>query len=215
MDSILWRVDTKEKVIALTFDDGPNPKYTPQILTILNKYNYKATFFLKGANINKNKDLVKKIDLEGHEIGNHTFSHYDLKDLSMQEISQEIERTNKEINNVLLKKVLLFRPPFGSYNDIVLNEVRKKKLDVIMWTKDKTKNLDSRDWIANPNAIDIYNRLKSKIEPGDIVLFHDSSHNGDFDRQRTVKAVELLTEYLNKENYKLVTISELKKYSGK
>ncbi|MFA5014853.1 MAG: polysaccharide deacetylase family protein [Actinomycetota bacterium] len=155
--------------IALTFDDGPNPEYTPKILDILNQYKIKGTFFLVGTEVEKYQDLAKRIINEGHCIGNHTYSHRSFKQLSRVEIKKEILKTQQVFKDVLEYKTRLFRPPFGRLQLSSLAVCVKLNLTTVLYS------LDSLDW-KKTSKEPILGRLNSNmLKAGNIILLHDDN----------------------------------------
>jgi peptidoglycan-N-acetylglucosamine deacetylase len=196
----IWGINTKEKLVALTFDDGPNPVYTTQILDLLAKYHAKATFFVIGERAKEFPDIIKREAKEGHEVANHTYSHiYDF-DNSPAKLRKELERSSKTIKNITGFKPTLYRPVAGYYNDLILNTAIKNGYRVVLWSWTQ----DTRDWSC-PGINKITNNVVSDIKPGDITIFHDSGG----DRSQTVCALENILRYLNKEGFKCVTVSEM------
>lgn len=188
----------EEKLIALTFDDGPHPKETHQILDVLDKYNVKATFFVVGKHANWYSEPLKRAAKEGHEIGNHTFSHPDISNLSTDDIKGEI----KECEDTLIKltgiKPTLFRPPYGSYSRDKLAEIAKESgYKIILWT-----TIDAKDW-KNPPSSQISDTIVNKVQNGDIILLHD------YGTKNTVEALDRIIPTMMKKGYKFVTVSEL------
>lgn len=193
------------KVVALTFDDGPSPKYTPRVLDILRKEEVKATFFLVGKHVEKYPDLAKRIVEEGHEIGNHTYSHRDLVPATRKVIIKEVKKAEKVIEEACGVRPIFLRPPRGIYS----NAVRKLLLNlgyiILLWS------LSSLDWSgASPKLI--LSRVKRYVGRGSIILFHDSGalikpEGGS--RENMVKALPEVIKYLKNSGYKFVTISEL------
>ncbi|MEG1409908.1 MAG: polysaccharide deacetylase family protein [Terrisporobacter sp.] len=188
----------EEKLISLTFDDGPHPKETNEILDILYKYNVKATFFVVGKHCNwYSKPLIRAVK-EGHEIGNHTFTHPDISNLSTQDIKKEIKGCEDIICKLTGEKPTLFRPPFGSYNENELGEIAKEcGYKIILWT-----TVDAKDW-KNPPPCEISNAIIEKAKNGDIILLHD------YGTENTVKALDVIIPTMIKNGYKFVTVSEL------
>lgn len=182
----------EEKVIALTFDDGPHYKYTPYLLDELNKRNVKATFFVLGMNANNNLEILKRMNEEGHVIGNHTYSHKNLYRLKSQKIFEEIDKTNQVIEMMTHKPVQYFRPSYGNFN----NKIAKlTDMQIVLW------NIDSLDWkIKNSNKI--ANRVINKAHDGAIILMHDIYKS-------SVKAALKIIDKLQEEGYKFVTVDEL------
>jgi len=154
--------------ICLTFDDGPDPVMTPKILDILKKHNIKATFFLIGASCLKHPEIVKRIHLEGHAIGCHTFNHHYLFPFySLKKIKQELIETNTLIKSITSKDVSLFRPPFGVTNPIMKIALDDLKMRCVGWD---TRSFDTI--ISNPKTL--HKRVVKKIQQGgSIILFHD------------------------------------------
>ena len=187
-----------EKLIALTFDDGPHPKETYEILNILNKYNVKATFFVVGKHANWYSKPIIEASKEGHEIGNHTFSHPDISNLSSDDIKKEIKECEDALIKLTGKKPTLFRPPYGSYGKDQLGEIAKEcGYKIILWT-----SIDAKDW-KNPPSAQISNTIINKVQNGDIILLHD------YGTENTVQALDVIIPTLTKEGYKFVTVSEL------
>ncbi len=199
---VVWEVPTQQKVMALTFDDGPNPNYTPQILQLLKQYKARATFFLVGSRVKSYPDIARRAAQEGHELANHTFRHPYMKRLSAEGIREEILKTQQMITDATGQKPHLFRPPGGYYNDRVVNTAKQEGFLVVMWSWHQ----DTRDW-TDPGVRRIVNKVLKNARPGDIVLFHD--HGGD--RQQTVNALKEILPELKRQGYKFVTVSELLK----
>lgn len=197
-DIFLKNGSRNEKLIALTFDDGPHPKETYEILNILNKYNVKATFFVVGKHANWYSKPLIEASKEGHEIGNHTFSHPDISNLSSDDIKKEIKECEDELIKLTGKKPTLFRPPYGSYGKDQLGEIAKEcGYKIILWT-----SIDAKDW-KNPPSAQISNTIINKVQNGDIILLHD------YGTENTVQALDVIIPTLIKEGYKFVTVSEL------
>lgn len=187
-----------EKIIALTFDDGPHPKETHEILDVLDKYNVKGTFFVVGKHANWYSEPLKRASKEGHEIGNHTFSHPDISCLSSEDIKREIKECEDTLVKITGKKTTLFRPPYGSYSKDKLSEIAKESgYKIILWT-----TIDAKDW-KNPPASQISDTIINKAQNGDIILLHD------YGTENTVKALDTIICEMIKKGYKFVTVSEL------
>lgn len=195
---MLWDIQTEEKVIALTFDDGPDPRYTSQILEVLAKYDAKATFFVLGKNAEKYPEIIKRQYNEGHELANHTYSHqFKSSEIKLQD---ELKKTNDIIYDITGFAPTLFRPVGGMYTDNIINTAYKSGYKVVIWSW----HLDTLDW-KNPGVSKISKKVLDGASPGDVVLFHDGGGN----RAQTVKALEQILPELQKRGYKFVTISEL------
>lgn len=184
----------KNPCIALTFDDGPGP-YTDQLLDTLKEKNAKATFFLIGRNAANNPDLVKREADEGHEVGNHTWSHLDLSQQTQTTITNQIVATDQAIQSAGAPAPLLVRPPYGATNATVRSVIASRGQTQILWS------LDTLDWKNRDVKKDI-EIATEKAEPGAIVLMHDI-------HPETVKAVPTIIDELQLAGYDLVTVSEL------
>lgn len=189
-------IKTNEKLIALTFDDGPMPERTENVLKVLKKFNVKATFFCIGSRIKKNELLLKQIHNEGHLIGNHSYSHSNLFDFkNTKQMVQDLQAGNEEIKNIIGKTPLFFRPPFGVTTPSLAKACKKLNFDVIGW------NVRSLDTSIN-NKQKLIQRVIKKIKPGSIILFHDTVEGTE------IVLVEILN-YLVENNYKVVELDKL------
>lgn len=195
---ILWDIKTDEKVIALTFDDGPHKKYTPEILDVLSKYDAKATFFIVGENAEKNPELALRIHDENHELAIHTYTHPFKTNVS--NLIKEIKQTHATIYGITGYSPVLFRPVEGQYTDAMIDAIHKEGYKVVMWSW----HLDTFDW-KSPGEKKIINTVLKGAKPGSVVLFHDGGGN----REQTIKALKKVLPELEKQGYKFVTISEL------
>ncbi|WP_342600017.1 polysaccharide deacetylase family protein [Psychrobacillus sp. FSL H8-0483] len=195
---VLWGIKTDEKVIALTFDDGPHITYTTQILDLLEQYDAKATFFVIGERAEKYQDLIYQMAHDGHEIANHTYTH-PLK-ITPGKLEEELKKTNEIIHDITGTYPIFYRPVGGSYNDRIINTAIDNGYKVIMWSWHQ----DTEDW-KTPGVKKIVSKVLSGANPGDIVLFHDAGG----DRTQTVQALEEILPELQKQGYRFVTISEL------
>ncbi len=188
----------EKKLVALTFDDGPHPKETMQVLDILKKYDAKATFFIAGKHANWYPEPLIRASNEGHEIGNHTFNHPDISSLSNAQIEEEIVKCEEVLVKLTGKKPTLFRPPYGSYKKENLSQIASKyNYKIVLWS-----TIDARDW-ENPQPQKIANTIIQKVKSGDIILLHD------YATDNTVKALDILIPELKKQGYEFVTVSEL------
>lgn len=195
---VLWDINTKEKVIALTFDDGPHRSYTPEILNILDEYNAKATFFIIGENAKKNPNIIKRMHAEGHELANHTYTHQSR--MNIPDLIKEIKQTNETIHSITGNSTTFFRPVEGVYTDELVNAVTKEGYKVVMWSW----HLDTLDW-KRPGVNKIVSFVLDGAKEGNVILFHDGGGN----REQTVKALETILPALKRKGYTFVTISEL------
>ncbi len=195
---VVWDINTKDKIVALTFDDGPHPKYTAEVLNLLAKYEAKATFFVVGGNAEKYPELVLRTYTEGHELANHTYTH-PFK-VSVTELQEELRQTNEMIYSITGFYPILFRPVGGNYNDKMINAAVKDGYKVVMWSWHQ----DTQDW-KQPGVNKIVKKVLNGTKPGDVILFHDGGGN----RTQTLKALEEILPTLKKQGYTFVTVSEL------
>jgi peptidoglycan/xylan/chitin deacetylase (PgdA/CDA1 family) len=195
-------VDTEEKVVALTYDDGPSPPSTNQLLDILDRYQVKATFFEIGRNIEKHPEIVPMIVARGHELANHSYSHTDMMFKPREFLLSEIEKTDKLLQELGVKQdSISFRPPFGRRCVVLsylLSQMQKK---MIMW------DVNSLDYEKTLSAEDIANRVIDNVRSGSIVLMHDSGG----DRSKTLAATQAIVKTLQSKGYAFKTVSELLK----
>ncbi|MDO8663045.1 MAG: polysaccharide deacetylase family protein [Candidatus Omnitrophota bacterium] len=201
----IYRVRAADKLVALTFDDGPSPVWTPKILDELNKEGVKATFFMLGAHVEKYPAVAERVAKEGHEIGNHTYDHHVLIYYKPEELKDEINHAERVIKNVTGVTPKYFRPPKAWLTQKEKVIIGRMGYKVILWS------LNSKDWVTFHDK-QITSYILRRIRPGDIILFHDSG--GAFtteggDRAQTVKTISRLVRKLRERGYKFVTISEL------
>ena len=186
------QAEKNKKVVALTFDDGPDGNTTPQALDILAKYKIKATFFVQGKNIAGNEAILKRMQAEGHEVGNHSWNHPVLTQLSLEDAKKQITDTEDAIKNVLGKSSKLMRPPYGAISDDIRNSL---DLSFILW------DVDSLDW-KSKNEASIFTEIQHQTSDGAIILLHDI-------HQPSVNSLPKVIEYLQEQGYSFVTVSEL------
>ncbi|SFL99129.1 polysaccharide deacetylase family protein [Pelosinus propionicus] len=196
---LYWAGSAQDKKIALTFDDGPENEWTPKILAILKEQQVKATFFVIGRQAQAYPEMVRKIDENGHIIGNHTFDHADLTKLNAPSVKNEIAECALVINRIIGKTPALVRPPFGFHNEIADTAIYSRNNKIILWS------LDTDDW-QGPNAATIKERVIPKVKNGYIILQHNgvNPHLGG-----SVEALPVIIEELKKQGYTFVTIAEL------
>jgi peptidoglycan-N-acetylglucosamine deacetylase len=196
----LWKeVSTKEKLVALTFDDGPHPEYTLQLLELFDRYQAKATFYVTGENVKAFPDIAASVHCSGHELGNHTYSHPHLTALEKPEQLQELESTEALIQGITGSKPLTLRPPYFDYNEEVGELCEQLGYAVIGGV-----NFDTEDW-REPGVEHIVTTSRRHIRNGSILVFHD----GYGDRSQTVEAMRILVPELVEQGYELVTVSRL------
>ena len=186
-----------DKVIALTFDDGPWPVSTLQVLDILKKERIKATFFVLGQPLQNYPQIAQQVVSQGHAIGNHTWHHWYHK-LDATTSAQEIETTAALIYKTTGIKTYLFRPPGGLLNNGVADYAKKKKYFIALWSADSTD-------YNRPSVANLVKNVLKDARPGGMVLMHD----GGGDRSNTVKALPIIIAQLKNQGYKFVTVPEL------
>lgn len=184
-----------KKVIALTFDDGPDANITPQVLKTLEKHDVTATFFVLSNNAQRNPDIAKQIVKKGHEIANHSKTHINLNAAKKSRFKTEIIQSQKEIETVTGVKPTLFRPPYGEYNQAVIDLAKKSKQEIIMWS------VDTYDW-KSLNKKKILNEVKRQTNNHSIILTHDI-------HQPTADSLDDIIKYLKKSGFEFVTVTEL------
>lgn len=194
---VITEMETAEKLVALTFDDGPDPRYTPQVLDILKEYDVKATFFMVGQNIEENLELALRVKDEGHQIANHTYTHRSLTKIPLSEVKTELEKCQEVLHSYLEVETSLVRPPRRHYNEEILQVIDDMNLQVALWSI----NLESKH---APTPEKMVKRVVKNLKPGTIILAHD----GDVDRTLTVQALPDLIEKIKSKGYKFVTLDE-------
>jgi peptidoglycan/xylan/chitin deacetylase (PgdA/CDA1 family) len=197
---LIDRVKIAEKVVALTFDDGPDPATTPAVLTSLAKHDVPATFFVVGQHAEAHPALLQKISAAGHELGNHSYSHRDFNHASGAEIRDEIRRTNQIIHQISGQQPVLFRPPGGYLSNEMIRITQEEKVIVAYWSWET----DSKDWRSS-NSQSIADHITGHIAPGQIIILHDGGKNG----LTTARAVDLMIKVLQQKGYRFVTMGEL------
>ncbi|NQV18017.1 MAG: polysaccharide deacetylase family protein [Armatimonadetes bacterium] len=188
----------KEKIVALTFDDGPDPEYTIDILKILRNYNVQATFFITGKKAQEYPEIVRKLISNRQELGNHSYSHRSLILKTMNYVKSEIEKTDEILKSFGIQGEILFRPPYGRIDAISIMVFWKLQKKIILWDN------GPKDFKCS-SSDEIVNKVLKKIKSGSIIVLHD----GGGDRSNTVKAVEILIPELLKRGYLFKKVSEL------
>ena len=185
----LWRMDHHEKVVYLTFDDGPIPESTPFILETLKRYDIKATFFMVGDNVRKHTELYKQVLDEGHQVGNHTHNHISGFRHTLRDYSYNVEKANAYIRSHL------FRPPHG-WMRLAQYALLSRKYKVVMW------DVVTRDYSKWMTAQDVVNNVKRYTRPGSTITFHDSLKS--IEKLRT--ALPASIEWLRQQGYRFGVI---------
>lgn len=187
------QINAKEvPLAALTFDDGPDSEKTEALLDLLKEKGVKATFFVIGAQVEENADLIKRMNLEGHQIGIHTYTHVDLSCLDESEQREEIRKTEEVIEKIVDEHNLMLRPPFGQINTVLENWIDRP---MILWS------VDTEDW-TDIASTDIIIQTVENVRDGDIILMHDISENG-------LEAASGIIDELHRMGYTFLTIEEL------
>jgi peptidoglycan/xylan/chitin deacetylase (PgdA/CDA1 family) len=203
---VIYFVPTKEKVAALTFDDGPHPTFTPEILATLDKYNVKATFFMIGKEMEKYPNIVKEVALRGHVIANHTYTHpHSLESESEAQIIRELDKCEEIIEKMTGRRAHLFRPPRGLVNGAVLTIAAEEGYRTVLWTV-------SADHHDAPTPELMAKRVFEHRRPGCIILAHDGTFKS---RWKDARALPMIIEELRNDGYRFVTIPELLKLARK
>lgn len=173
-------------------DDGPHSNYTIQLLDGLEERGVKATFFVTGAHAEENPDIIRRMNEEGHLIGNHTYSHIQLRKNNREEFKQELIKTNEIISEITGEEVLYVRPPYGSWDKSFESELN---MFPVLWS------IDPLDWCSS-NADCITDRILSEAEEGDVILLHD-------EYPTTIEAALRVVDQLLKEGYTFVTVEDI------
>lgn len=180
------------KRVALTFDDGPHPTVTQQVLKTLKKYDAKATFFVTGHRVKANPQILKEVFDAGHEIGNHTYKHPKLTTIPIKEVKSQITTTDAQIKAAIGQNATVFRPPYGAYNAQIQAQL---SVPLIMWS------VDTLDW-KHRDPKKTLQSVKAQAKNGSIILMHDV-------HQPTADALDSVLAYLSKQGYEFVTVSEI------
>ncbi len=195
---IYCRSSVESKRIALTFDDGPHPRFTPEILEILKEYGIVATFFIIGVNATTYPDTLQMIADSGCEIGNHTYSHKRLGKLSPDEIEEEIRHCEEVLVSMTGIRPKLFRPPEGAVVGNLEKIAERSDYNIVLWS------VDTLDWKLTPAPV-IYKTVTDQVRGGDIILMHDYVSGGN----TTCEALRNMIPKLLEDGYEFVTVSEL------
>ncbi len=191
--------DSRERVVALTFDDGPDELMTPKVLDVLKRYDIKATFFLNGSKVDKNPGIVKRMVEDGHIVANHTYTHSGLFPLSSrQTVRQELQKCNDSIKRAVGVSPQLFRPPFGVTNPIIGRVVNSFKWKTIGWS------IRSLDTVSGRSRAEISNTVEAKLHPGAIILLHDRCAGAD-------ELLENIIHLALKNNYSFISLDKMLK----
>lgn len=191
----IYSVKTEEKQVAISFDAAWGADKTEEIISILKEYDCTATFFLVGFWVEKYPEMVSLIDKAGLEIGTHSNTHPDMAKLSQESVKMELVSSIEKIKNITGKEVKVFRPPYGSYNNTLLNVCSTLNLKAIQW------DVDSLDW-KGLKATEVLDRVKKYTKNGSIILMHNNADN-------VCSSLRLSLDYLKSKGYKVTSVGEL------
>lgn len=190
-----------EKIVALTFDDGPYPLYTPLLLDTLSRYNVKATFFVIGKDCENYPELLKRISDAGHEIGNHSYSHARFCALGTSQIEEELGKANRIIAKITGKYPFLVRPPGGQYDMALLKLIQSFGYTLVLYSN------NPGDWRKTDDLLYFYNWIFSHNLRGGIILMHSG-------QMQTIRFLPSVIKEFKRKGYRFVTVSELAKIKG-
>lgn len=191
----IYCVERSDKVLSISFDASWGAEKTIPILDILDKYNVKTTFFLVGSWVDKYPEMLKEIVSRGHEIGNHSDSHPHMSQLTEDNIRKELRMMSDKVEKLTGVRPTLFRPPYGDYNNRVISVARQEGYEAVQWS------IDSLDWKDRGTA-DIIKQCTYRVEPGDIVLFHNDSND-------IVNALPTVIEHYQQLGYTIIPVSQI------
>ncbi len=201
-DIVILHGPTTENKVALTFDDGPDPRFTSDVLDVLSQYNVPATFFLMGSRAIAYPEIVERMVNEGHIIGNHTYWHPNLvKKGDIATLDREVARTEDTLNQLIGYRTSLFRPPYGFLNEELVERMGQLNYNVIGWS------VDSLDWEELGPQV-IAETVLGNVHPGAIILMHDGG-DWDADRTGTIESLHLIIPTLQEQGFEFVTVPEL------
>jgi peptidoglycan/xylan/chitin deacetylase (PgdA/CDA1 family) len=184
-----------DKVVSLTFDDGPQATYTPQVLAVLTRYGVQATFFEIGRQAERLPDLVKAIVAAGSVVANHTWDHLALTSLDDARFAFEVDHTTQVLESISGQHVICLRPPYGSSNPATVQKLAARGLTSVLWTS------DSEDY-TKPGVANIVNHAMAHLQPGGIILMHDGGGN----REQTVAALPQIIERVRAAGYRIAPL---------
>ena len=201
---VLFRIQTQQKIVALTFDDGPDPVFTPQVLKLLDEYQVKATFFLLGRQAEAYPDLVRRIKARGHALGNHSFSHpFNLSLMPREEIRREILKAQEVLFRITGEYPTLFRSPMGWVSEDLIAVCQELNLPII------NGSIKAGD-VSLPGTEYIISAVLDWVKAGDIIILHDAGGFGFYrNRTQTLQALKVILETLKERGYRFVTVPEL------
>ena len=203
---VVRKMGLAPKTIVLTFDDGPDETYTPQVVQILKQEHVPAAFFVVGENAENNVPLLRQLYDDGYEIGNHTFTHPNIAEVSNQRARLELNATRRLIECVTGHSTILFRPPYNADSE----PQNLQEIEPIMLAKQENyltvgESIDPQDWRAGITADEIFNQVVKEQANGSVILLHDAGGN----REATVAALPRIIHYFKQHGYRFITVSEL------
>lgn len=201
-DTVVLRGSMNQKKMALTFDDGPDELITPAVLDALNRHGVRATFFLIGERAEAHPDVVQRIIDEGHVIANHSWNHPKFTEISLDEVEEQIKRTESALLDITGHAVRMFRPPYGFQNEDIVRTLGDMNYSDIIWSQ------DSLDW-KDLDAEEVADNILSDITYGAIILQHSAGGGGGEGLMRTVEALDKVIPELKEDDIQFLTVDEL------
>lgn len=191
------------KKIALTFDDGPNPNYTPELLNILKEYGVKATFFTMGKQAKLYPEIIERMDREGHVIGCHSYSHRHAWLMPPFYTLRDMKQTYCILSDILGKAPKWYRPPWGTFNLFSMYAAKRLNLDLVYWS------IEAQDWAKSTSVEHIYSTVIKNAKPGSIIVLHDNQ-GAPGAPDRTLKALPVIIQTLHEQGYRFVSLDHMK-----
>lgn len=208
----VYQKEDLHKEIALTFDDGPNPIYTPILLDVLNKNGVKATFFVLGANAEKFPDLISRIHEEGHLIGIHNYDHFANCFMTPKQVRRQVQHSADIVHKITGERPTFYRPPWGMPNLFEIFKKKKLQMKMIMWS------VMVGDWNRKVGSENLKNRLLNSVHGGAIIVLHDSGETWGADKDapsQMIVALEEVLQELSQRGYKYIRIDQMVNKNGR